>query len=189
MSISALLKGVEAVLRGPDVFDEPDLSKPGRQVGIQSLGRPPTAMGQLYCAIHWGGVAGDDQNPQTSDQLHGVNLTLTARMGFAPRDRRGRVITDAEGFYDLVDLLAGPGVIHGNWNVVHEANDRIPGTDRYAAIHGGSATVNGFCEPLVLQSAGPPMEPDPGWVGGEEANVLVCTIAFGLARRVRVLYT
>lgn len=189
MSISALLRGVEAILRGPGVLDDPGLERPGKQCGIQPLGRPPASIGQLYVAIHWAGASGDDLNPQSSDQLHGVHLTLTARMGFAPRDRRGKVIADSLGLYDLIDTLSGPGVIHGNWLLITEANKLIPGTTQYATIHGGSATTNGFCETLVLQSAGPLVEPDAGWVGSDEANVLCCTLTFGLARRVQVLYS
>lgn len=184
MSIAALLRGVESILRGPDVLDDPQ----GRQCGIQPLGKPPAGIGQLYVAVHWAGGHGDDPNPQASDVLHGVHLTLTARMGYAPRDRRGKEITDPPGLYQLVDQLIGPGVIHGNWNVVHAANDLIPGTARYVVIHGGSATTNGFSETLVFQQAGPLVEPDANWVGSDEANVLVCTMTFGLARRVQVLY-
>lgn len=184
MSIRALLQGVEATLRGLSWIDDPQ----GKVVGIQPLGVPPRSCGQTYIAVHWGGMSGDDANPQAVDSLHTVHLTLTWRMGFAPRDRRGLVVSSTDDLLDVIDRLAGPDCIHGAWAVVNAANDRIPGTARYIAIHGGSATTNGFCETLVFQNATSLAEAPPDWLGGEDAQALTCTLTFGLARRVQVLY-
>lgn len=183
MSISALLRGGESRLRTVLSADE-------KTVGVRlAPGRPPPKMGQLYYAVSWGGGRGDDHNPQSSDILHGLTVTLTARLGFAPNDRRGKVVSDPAGLYDLADAIAGKDVIHGNWATITAANALIPGTAEYVAIHGGSASVNGFTETLVLLGFGPEREESPEWVGAtSESDVYAIDVRFGEARRVQVLY-
>lgn len=175
MSISALLRGVEARLRTE--LADPD----GRTVGVRlAPGRPPPKCGQLYYAVWWSGGRGDDRDPQSHDVLHGLTVTLTARLGYAPGDKRGKVVSDPAGLYDLVDQLAGPGLIHGSSTVLALANALIPGF---------GTTTNGFVEQLVLLDFGPEREEGPEWVGATtEADVYAIDVRFGLARRVQVLF-
>lgn len=181
MSAAAILKGVEARLR--DLMDDPA----GKIIGVQFDGRPPPFSGQFYFAVHWTGARSDDQNPQTTDHAHGVTVTITAKMAYSPKDRVGDRTTKANQLLQLAeDAVAA---IHGKWEVVNAANDVLPGTARYVAIHGGSATTNGFSETLVSQGYGPIEEKGGDWLGSENAhNVLTCEVRFGEARRVTVLY-
>jgi hypothetical protein len=184
VSVRALLKGVESILRTA-LSDST-----GTFVGVQPDGRPPNGSGQWYYAIHWAGATGDDANPQSIDCLHAVTVTISARMGYAPKDRRGERITLDQELLDRAAAVAESSLIHGSWAVVTAANQLIPGTSQYVAIHGGIATTNGFCETLVLQHYGPVVEMPGEWVGSDQPdkNVLTCACNFGLGRRVQVLY-
>lgn len=181
MSAAALLKGVETRLRS--LMND----AAGKIVGVQFDGHPPAFSGQFYAAIHWTGARSDDQNPQATDHAHGITVTWTAKIANVPKDRVGERTLKADQILQLAeDTIAA---IHGKWEVIHAANDVLPGTARYVAIHGGSATTNGFCETLVSQGYGPIVEQGPEWVGAETGpNVLTCEVKFGEARRVTVLY-
>jgi hypothetical protein len=192
MSISALLKGVEKRLRSEDVFDDQPEETVGRYFGIHpNPGIPPRGFGQWYASIHWGGGQGRDRNPQRHDAFHGVIVTLTARLNYAPRDRQGIRLATANDVYDLADRIAAPNIVHGNWSVVNYANEFIVGTAAWAAIQDPpeSATVNGFTETLVLGPMGPERPAPPGWVSEDAAkDVYVIDIRFADARRIQANY-
>ena len=191
MSIRALLLGVEKRLRSAEVFNDQPNKDIGACVGLQPApGAPPANFGQWYAAIHWSGGRQSDGNPQVHSAYHGVVVTVTARLNYAPRDRQAKRMTTVGDVYDLVDQIAAPNVIHGNWQTVFEyANEFIPGTAAYAAVNGGSVTVNGFMEPLVLDSFGPERVAPPGWGGVEDTkDVLVIDIRFKEARRIQGVY-
>lgn len=193
-TISALLKGAETWLRSADLFnDEPDagLSK-GKRIGIQlAPGRPPAMMGQWYAALHWAGGQGLDENPVNHDVFHGLVVTITARLGYAPKDRHGIALTSANDLYDLVDAFASRGVIHGSWGLIDEANKYIPGTAEAIEAAGGNpadATVNGFTEMLTLAGFGPEREEGADWISGNDGKgIWVCDVRFGRARRLQSL--
>lgn len=188
MSIRALLKGVEKRLRSADVFDDMPGTEVGRFVGVHpSPGKPPRNFGAWYAAIHWGGGRGADNKPERHDVYHGVVVTLTARLNYAPKDRQGIRLTTAEDIYDLVDRIAGPNVVHGSHEARTNANEFIEGSVDYVAIHGGTATVNGFVEPLVLTAFGPERVAPGDWVTSQTAtsDVYVIDIRFAEARRIR----
>lgn len=180
-----MLKAVESTLRGASVLDDPQ----GRVCGVQPDGRPPTGCGQWFYAVHWGGGSGGDLNPQSINVAHAIVVTITARMGYAPRDRTGERLTLDQELLDRACALSESGVIHGSFTLLTAANRLIPGTAEYAATHGGVASTNGFVEPLVLTGYGPVVEQGPEWVGAETGDgCLVCECRFGEGRRVQVLY-
>lgn len=184
MSTRAILRGIQTRLRSAAVLDD----SAGTICGIQpNPGRPPANFGQLYYSVHWAGNQSNDPNPQSLDTAHTANVTITARLGYAPRDRRGRVITDAEELYDLAEAVVT--AIHGNYDVLTEANKLIPGTAEYVAINGGAASANGFIEPFVFQSYGPEIEQSADWIKSsqEPSGVYSIPIRFGTARRIKYL--
>ena len=189
MSIRAILKGVETRLRSEDVLNDSPEQAVGRYVGIQPApGMPPPNFGQYYVAIHWGGGRGADKLPERHDVYHGVVCTLTARLNYAPGDRHAIRLTTVDDIYDLVDQIAGPNIIHGNWATITYANEFIEGTAEYVAIQGGTATVNGFVEPLILTSFGPERSASAEWISAAKTpkDVYIIDIRFAEARRLRV---
>ncbi len=190
MSIRALLKGVEKRLRSEEVLDDRPEESVGALVGIHDDGRPPNNAGQFYFALWWTGGRGTDKNPQRHDVMHGVCLTLTARLNYAPRDRQGTRLTTIGDVYDLVDRVAAPNILHGNWATIEYANEFITGTAAWAALDSENreVSVNGFIEPLVLGTFS--KRPTPaGWLGAEKGgDIVVVDIRFEMARRIQVNY-
>jgi hypothetical protein len=160
----------------------------GQYVGVQPApGKPPRNFGQWYAAVAWGGGRGGDRNPQRHDVYHGVVVTLTCRLNYAPKDRQGIRLATAGDIYDLVDQIAGPNVIHGSWLVVQYANEFITGTAEWAELGSGrTASVNGFTETLVLDTFGPERPVTGDWIGADEAkDCYAIDIRFREARRIR----
>lgn len=186
MSIRAILKAVETRLRSTAVLNDPL----GKKCAIQETGRPDPGFGQLYYAVHWGGATADSMIHEVGhvDMEHAVNVTITARVGVVPTDRRGDVISTAGELFDLAEAIAAPGVIHGNYaEVMNVANGLIPGTAEYEVLNPGyGITVNGFVEPLVLLGYGPLQEQPASWAGGRHGknDLFTITVRFGRARRI-----
>lgn len=188
MSARAITKAVETRLRSSAVLN--DLT--GRTCGIQDSGKPPPGMGQLYYAIHWAGATAraDGTIAEAVDTDHAVSITITAREGVNPQDRRGAVISTANDLIDKAEALTVPGLIHGNYAaVLNVANALIVGTAEYSAANGGTPpiTTNGFEEPLLLLGYGPVKEQGSSWVGSKDGpDVLTIEVRFGRARRLQV---
>jgi hypothetical protein len=191
VSIAALLKGVERQLRSEAVFDDRPTEEIGAWIGVQpGVGRPPPNAGQFYLSIHWGGGRGDAKSPNLRhDVYHGVICTLTARLNYAPNDRKGQRMAKAGDFYDIVDRVAAPEVIHGQPLVLQYANELIEGTQDWCNLQPGAPdpTVNGFVELLVLGPMGPERPASPDWVGTDKPvkDVYVADIRFADARRIQ----
>lgn len=190
MSISAILKGIETRLRSASVLNDQPTEAIGKVCGVQpNPGRPPPGAGQYYFSVHWSGGRQTDRNPQCHDVLQAVVVTITARLGYAPKDRRGKQITTVGNLLDIADTIFGPNVIHGNYDVLAAANALIPGTKEYLVATGGdpaTTTINGYVEPLVGLDYGPEREESPDWVGSEaEVDVYTIPVRFGDARRIR----
>lgn len=189
MSTAALLKGVETRLRSSAVLNDPN----GKICGIQPDGRPPVNSGQWFYAIHPLGVTSADPNSLSHDRAHAIGVTLTARMAYAPQDRRGNRLTLASELLERAEAIAD--ALHQDDLHRIEANKLIPGSEEYVAINSGIATVNGFVEPLRLMMIGPPIEMGPEWAGetggdedtGDDKNLLTIQVSFGDAKRVRPL--
>lgn len=190
MSIAALLRGVEKRLRSAAVLNDQPSQSVGRICGVTlAPGRPAPGFGAIWYAVHWGGGRSDDRNPQSHNVAHAVTVTITARLAKIPRDRLGRETTVAGALLDLVDAVAAPDVIHGSYDVLGFANELIPGTAEYVAVNGGTASENGYLEPLVLLDFGPERECDGAWIGaGDATNVYAIPVRFGEGRRLQ-LYT
>ncbi len=170
--MSALLKAAEADLRTMlgDTTDK-------KLVGVQEAGNPPAKFGQWYYAVHFGAVAGDDSNALSLDMLLGLQVTITARRAYAPGDRRGQVLVTAGDVLDRAEDVAVR--LHMSYGVMNAAN---------ALITGFGVTVNGFVEPLKFSGISPPAAPPDDWLGGSDpAGLLVSTVSFSGARRVRPL--
>lgn len=186
MSISALLNGVETALRAEAVFNDRPGESVGALVGVQPDGSPPANFGQTYIAVHFLGLTNADPNSLSDDWFFSVGVTVTARLNYSPRDRQGKRITFADALLDRAHAVAL--ALHQNDTHRIEANKLIVGTAEYVAIHGGSATVNGFLEPLRLASIGEVRKAPPGWGGIESTNdVFTVALRFVEARRVQLL--
>lgn len=191
MSIRALLLGVERRLRSAEVFNDRPSDPVGQLVGIQPApGIPPRNFGQFYVSLHWNNGSGNDKNPQRHDVFQGVIATVTARLNYAPKDRQAQRFTTTGDLYDLVDKIAGPNIVHGNWDVIRFANEQIPGTQDYVnAAEDGTATVNGYMETLVLDTFGPERVAPGDWVSSDAVkDVFVVDIRFSRARRIQANY-
>lgn len=201
MSMRAALRGTAARL-----IDKLDLPAPPAagtlphpMCGVQPNGRPPADMGQLYLAVHPQGVQGLDPDATSNDRGYALAVTITKKLREVPKDRRGLALCDDDGMWDFAERVAD--IIHqddatdanGNsW--LTEVNKLIPGTEEYVAVHGGSATVNGFCEALRFQTIQVPESAPAIFVGeddgsggdnGDPDDLLKLVVLFGGARRVR----
>jgi len=184
VSVNALLKAVEARVR--DLLADPA----GKLAGVQLDGRPPPNCGQWYYAVHWAGGRGSG-SVGDHDVTHAVTVTITARMAYAPQDRRGARLTLDGELIARAEALAGPGVVHGSYAVLNAANALIAGATTGPAPDFDEPTVNGYVEPLCLLNWGPVAERDGAWVDSEEDDpptVLSVEVRFGLARRVQRIY-
>lgn len=190
MSARALLRAVEARLRSAAVLNDQPAEAVGRVCAVRDDGRPPQNMGQWFYAVHHARAeAGTDSDVvEVVDLYHAVTVTITARKGYTPDDRKGQVLVTAGDLIDRAEALGGPGLIHGNYaDVMNAANALIPGTEAYCAVHGGSPWTNGFVEPLWLLGYGPCEEKPGSWVGSKDASeVLAIAVRFGKARRLQV---
>lgn len=172
MSMSALLAAVEARLRSAAVLDDPD----GRASGVQPDGKPPPFPGQFYFAAHGLGITGDDPNALSNDRLFNVGVTITARMAYAPGDRRGsRMLLDQQ-LLERAEFIAD--ALHMDYVTMNDANARITGF---------GTTVNGFVEPLKLADITQPDEAPADWVKSNGNECYVCAVRLVGARRVRPL--
>lgn len=171
MSAVALLQAVEARLR--DVLSDPE----GKVCGVQDGPHPPPFAGQVYHAIHWAGCKGDDPNSLSTDKLHDVTVTLTWRMGYSPKDRRGARILASGELLEKAEFVADS--LHMDYVSMNAANQLISGF---------GTTTSGFVEPLKLGSIGTPQPVGPEWVGASDgADLLVVPVMMVGARRVTTL--
>ena len=186
MSMGALLRGVEARLRSTAVLNDQPTEAVGKLVGVMPDGSPPNSFGQFYCAVHSLGWRESDPNALSGDELYSVGVTVTARLNYAPGDRRGRQMTNPDDF--LAAVGAVQTALHQDDLHRIEANKLIAGTAEYVAVNGGSATANGFLEPLRFQSASEVQPVPPGWGGIENTkDVYRVALRFIDARLVRPL--
>ncbi len=187
MSMSALLRGVEKRLRSAAVFDDDPGEAVGKFVGVHPDGNPPNNFGQFYCAVFPMGATNLDRNAQSSDWAYSVGVTVTGRLNYAPKDRRGARMTTTG---DLLDrAVAVADALHQDDLHRLAANELIPGTEEFVALQGsGTATVNGFLEPLRLAGIDPVRPAPPTWGGlTDTANVFTVALRFVDAIRTQKL--
>lgn len=146
------------------------------QVGLQKEGMPPPAAGQFYVGIH-----GATWNPGQTEQdigieeVYGVNVTVTARTPFVPKDRQADAVY-AGALTGLDRIIRWIMVsIHQDYTLITDANTNV-GTDK-------------FVEPLRWQGNDPePVERGEEWFNAVDGRGKVpsgwsMTAKFGDARR------
>lgn len=182
--MSALLRAVEKRLRSAQVFNDRPTDAVGEFVSIQTDGNPPNNYGQFACVVHPLAATPDDTNAVLWSVMYSVGISVTARLNYAPKDRRGIRITNAGDLLDRAILVA-QSLVQDDLHRI-EANQLIPGTAEYVGIHGGTATVNGFLTPLKVLAIDPP-RPAPAMWGGVSSPeaTIVSTVRLGEAHRVQ----
>lgn len=150
---------------------------------IQLDGQPNPACGESFYAIHPGEWRGDSADADL-EELFGVSVTVTRRLGQAPLDRWG---TDVWAkIVSGMDVICRKIVtaIHKNYAVLNAAN---------AILEGESPLQGGFVEPLQFLNASALQQKGPDWFNAENlenshryANAgFAQTLSFGRARRVQ----
>lgn len=175
MSMSALLTAVESRIRTALSDSAGDVA------GVKVDGHPPAFAGQWYYAIHSLEGSGSQESPLSDDRYYGIGVTITAKIAYAPNDRRGSIAKASGELFDRADAIAV--LLHGDYTSMNAANVII------------GAEANGFIEPLnyLGGAEGPIQEQGPEWVHakmgvkGERVGALVLALRFGRARRIRVL--
>lgn len=173
MSISALLRGVESRLRSAAVLDDAPREAVGKVCGVQADGSPPPFSGQFYYAVWFNGARNNDPNALSMEWYYNVGVTVTAKMGYAPKDRRGARLTTSNELLDRAMAVAA--ALHQDDSHRIEANQLIVGTAEWAALQTptGRTTVNGFLEPLRFQSVSKVQDAPPGWAGTDGQNEML----------------
>lgn len=167
--MAALLRGVETRLRSSACLDDQPDESVGKFVGVQPDGQPPAFSGQWYYSVHSGGSRCQDDNALSLDEWFNVTVTIVARMAYSPRDRRGHRMTIEN---ELLERARRVGQWLHQDDAGHrtEANKLIEGTAEYVAIHGGSATTNGFLTPLKAPTISEVKKCPPNWFGANETT-------------------
>lgn len=145
-------------------------------------GQPPPACGEWFYAVHPGDWTGQSQDADLEEMI-GVMVTVTRRLGYAPHDRYGPEVW-AKAIDGLdVQLRKIVVAIHHS-HVVRAAANTLMGSDTE------TEGQFGFTEPLRFLSGGRPEPKGPEWFsadatsGGKYANAGVAqTLTFGLAKR------
>lgn len=179
MSQLALLKAVRDVLRGAT---PQGLGLPNAQCEVMFDGQPPPVCGELFVAVHPGEWSAEDI--EGFNEVLGVNITVTVRVGKVPRDEMGlnALIGPAgkslDGYLEQIRAL-----LHlDSWadQVLNKANTTI------------GASANGFVEPPRFRGCGLPEPKGPDWFSAEYNGHgptppvgLAQTITLGGARRVQ----
>jgi len=143
----------------------------------QPDGQPPPNAGQIYVAVHEGSWT--NTQDECLDEYCGVNVTVTLKAGFVPKDRT------ALKLLQRLRLIRAQirAAIHNNYTLMNTANLKLT-----AAF--GHAT-NGFVEPLRFRNAGKPEPKGPDWFFAEAdvkitpTSGIACTLVFERARRVQ----
>jgi hypothetical protein len=147
-------------------------------------GSPPPVCGERFVAVHAGSWVGSG-NRNCLEEVYGVQVTVTVRMGRAPRDRIGNLLVGPEGEALDRTLEAVRASLHADprseW-VRQRANEIIGVAD------------NGFVETLAFLGGGQPQAKGPEWFGavvGEDQGPMPVgiaqTLTFGRAKRVQVV--
>lgn len=144
-------------------------------------GQPNPACGEWFYAVYAGDWRGTSEDADLQEEI-GVCVTVTRRLGFAPKDRWGpEVWAKANEGLD-VQLRKIVANIHHKYDVMNNANTIIEATN---------AGSWGFNVPLLFLNGGKPEPKGPDWfsadegsTGGKFANAGVAqTLTFGRAQR------
>ena len=145
---------------------------------VEPPGRPHAMAGELFVGVWEGGV--DNPTTESRSDVHRINVTVTRRVPYAPRDRVADDVTH-EAVMGLQVVAAKIASVLHTWQysyqVMDMANARIQQLFR-------NQTVYGFTEPLRFLGM-TVTEPKGGeWFSAEaqdESQGRVITVYFGKA--------
>lgn len=144
--------------------------------------QPAPGCGEWFYAVYAGEWRGDSGDADLQEMI-GVNVTVTRRVGFAPRDRQGPdVWAEANDGLD-VTLRKIVAAVHRSYTVLNAANVYVE------ALNENSW---GFEEPLSFVNGGKPEPKGVDWFCAEDAGSgkfanagVAQTLSFGRAKRVQ----
>lgn len=140
-------------------------------------GQPPPWFGEWFVAVHAGNWFGDKE--ENSEEVFGVNLTVTLRLPSVPADRWGlEVVTkEFEGLDKLLEMIRA--AVHFDpqrYKILEIANRYI------------TTKFNGFKEPLKFTDGGRPSIKNGSWVWADSKEpyaAVAQTMTYNGARRVQ----
>lgn len=177
---------IEALLAAVRNGVRKDLGYDVRNCEVMDSGQPPPACGDIFAAVHQGGVTSDMQN--ALDEWYDFAVTLTQRVTI-PLDRVGdemlaKKLARKTGFNRRAHALKV--YLHMAWGLLQDANQYI------VDVSPDAPTVYGFCEPAHFESMDLPVLVGGEWFAAEpEAQDvgLKAELRFAGARRLQALGT
>ncbi len=170
MSMSALLLAVAAKIKSATGLTDSN-------VGVQEDGQPPPFAGELYIAVHDGDSANDAET--SLDETFGVDVTISRRAGFVPKDRVGSelIVKATTGLVARSDAIKV--AIHMQYDVI------IGGANAANTIIGAGA--NGFEKPLKFRRCTRTQRKGAEWFGAEKGQPggKIKVLSFDGAQRVQ----
>jgi hypothetical protein len=164
------------------------LPLPPRECDVMPDGRPPAYAGEVFVAVHPGGIstaAGVDDD-LALDEVYALVVTLTLRAAWLPRDRQGEFQTALAGAGLYARAERARALLHMSYAVLDLAN--------FGQAYSIGSGENGFHHPLVSEGCGPPEEKGPEWfdavsegAGGDPPAGWALAWRFGGARRRQVI--
>lgn len=172
MSMETLLQANRDLIRS-------QLNYTAAQCEVMPDGQPPPMAGEEFVAVHPDDWTNTDDNPLSLDEIFGICVTLTFRVGYLPVDRTGSkgMLPLVSGWYARAGQVRA--LLHANYTAINNANTLI------------GATENGFIEPLSFRSGSVPQARGPDWFWSEDdrdpAAGYTIELRFGGARRKQVI--
>jgi hypothetical protein len=189
MSVRALLLATVAQMRKPVADGGLGLDENTCDTTPPS-GKPPPVAGDWFYGVHRGNVV--LEKDESDYRVYAIKVTISARMQSVPWDRLGPELQErmADGMDDRVDAMIAM-MTNQKYVVMNAANALIEGTQDWVNVNGGTATHNGFIEPLFLlgEDDEPDLRSGAWWEAqpDEPKAGISLTVRFGKARRVQVL--
>ena len=177
MSQAALCLAVKARLQSVLTWDD-------NTCDVMFDGQPKPMAGELFVAVWPGSWTTNDI--EGLDEYFGVNVTVTRKFGYSPKDRGGtelwtKAVMGMEALLNRIKVALHHDV--GGDAIMAAAN----------AIINATSTHNGFIEPLRFRNGGRPELKGPDWFEatpeGEGWSIagVAQTMMFDRARRVQTI--
>lgn len=193
MSQRALLLAVRDRLR--DAPANGGLGFVAAECEVMFDGQPPPICGERFSAIWPGEWTG--HYVEGADEMLGVNVTVTLRVGKVPRDRMGvnaLVGPTGQNLDQLLESIRAKLHMDPGPRTATDARNYPVLTMANAYITALLGPNNGFVEPLQFQNGGRPEPKGPEWfeaasdVEGATPPVGIAqTLSFGGARRLQTI--
>ena len=143
-------------------------------------GQPHPGCGEWFYAVHPGSWQGQSEDADL-EEIFGVSVTVTRRIGFAPKDRWGSEVWGKTLTGLDVKLRKIIVALHHSYPVLNAAD---------ATLYAESNTQWGFDEPLMFLGGTPPMPKGADWFSAQDINAgkfanagAAQTLTFGRAKR------